>query len=259
MNLSRDIARLAADIGAAAFGRICERLDSAQAGVTARAALTELDADLAPWAAAALRAITEHESRPDVLALGFRCAADAVQTTRARLGESVLVWSGPDGGLASVRSLEQALRDLILGAERELWLVSFAAFRFPHLHAALHSAAERNVRLHFLLETAADSAGALSVDARAAFPADLLAASRLYAWPLEKRPRNAAGNPAKLHSKFAVADRRTALISSANLTADAFERNMEAGVVVQGGPLPVQLAEHLDQLVALGSIRTPCI
>src|SRR5437868_3603301 len=83
-------------------------------------------------------------------------------------------------------------------------------------------------------------------DARAAFPAALPAAALLCVWPLQSRPRNAGGRPAKLHAKFAVADCRIALLSSANLTADAFERNMEAGILVRGGPLPARLAEHLD-------------
>ena len=254
MNFPSEISRLAVELGAAAFEKVCARLESTPPATTSQAALATLEDELAPWAASALLDAARREPRPDVLALALRSAGAAAQSIRTTLGHSDLVWSGPDAGVTAMHSLEQALRDLILGAERELWLVSFAAFRIPHLLAALREAAARSVALHFLLETSDDSAGALTVNARAAFPADLLAAAHLYVRPLENRPRNAAGRPAKLHAKFAVADRRTALLSSANLTADALERNMEAGILARGGPLPARLAEHLDRLVQRGII-----
>ena len=250
--LPEKLAAFILPLGSAAMGKILACLDHSisSSGET----LAYLGDELAPWAADALRDIARLESRPAVLAIAIRCAAAAVANTRSSLGDTDLVWNGPDAGLAAVRSLEQALRDLILGAQRELWIVSFAAFRVPHLLAALRSAVARGVVIRFLLETTEDSEGALSIDARAAFPADLLARVQLYTWPLENRPRNAAGRPAKLHAKFALSDRNTALISSANLTADALERNMEAGTLINGGPLPTRLSEQIDRLVARGLI-----
>lgn len=38
-------------------------------------------------------------------------------------------------------------------------------------------------------------------------------------------------------------------ITSANLTGHAMEQNMEAGVLITGGPIPKQLQEHLQALV----------
>ncbi len=249
-SLPERIAAFVRPLGSAAMEKILVCLDRASTSD----ALNTIEDELAPWAAAALLELARLEPRPAVLALALRTAAAAIAATRKSLGEAGLVWSGPDSGIAAIRSLEQSLRDIILGAQRELWLVSFAAFRVPHLLAALRAAITRGVKIRFLLETTDDSAGALSVDARAAFPADLLASVQLYTWPLENRQRNSAGRPAKLHAKFALADRCTALISSANLTADALERNMEAGILICGGPLPARLSEHIDRLVARGLI-----
>ena len=41
-----------------------------------------------------------------------------------------------------------------------------------------------------------------------------------------------------------------AYITSANLTAAAMERNMELGVLVKGGNLPIELHQHLEALIS---------
>jgi cardiolipin synthase len=48
-----------------------------------------------------------------------------------------------------------------------------------------------------------------------------------------------------MHAKVLVVDRQTALVGSANLTGYGLERNLEAGVLIRGGPVPSLLAEHL--------------
>jgi phosphatidylserine/phosphatidylglycerophosphate/cardiolipin synthase-like enzyme len=42
------------------------------------------------------------------------------------------------------------------------------------------------------------------------------------------------------------------LIGSANLTDDAFNRNMELGILVRGGTTVFAIAEHFDELVRSG-------
>ena len=57
-----------------------------------------------------------------------------------------------------------------------------------------------------------------------------------------------------MHAKIAVADRRTLLVSSANLTQSGVDTNIEAGLLVRGGAAPQRAAEHLDRLVADGTL-----
>lgn len=52
-----------------------------------------------------------------------------------------------------------------------------------------------------------------------------------------------------MHAKCVVADEKFAFISSANLTGAAMERNMELGVLAKGGKLPVQLSQHINELL----------
>ena len=82
-----------------------------------------------------------------------------------------------------------------------------------------------------------------------AFPQMLLAATEVYHWPVEKRERNQAGRPGKLHAKLAIVD-DAALVSSANLTDDAFNRNLEVGVMVTSPDFLMSARTYLDSLIA---------
>jgi cardiolipin synthase A/B len=56
-----------------------------------------------------------------------------------------------------------------------------------------------------------------------------------------------------MHVKCFIADRKTALVTSANLTDRALEMNMELGLVVRG-MLPKRLAAHFNQLALRGEL-----
>ena len=62
------------------------------------------------------------------------------------------------------------------------------------------------------------------------------------------------GNAGVLHAKCVVADGRWLFISSANLTEHAFTVNMELGVLISGGKLPLRVEEHFDGLIASGAL-----
>jgi phosphatidylserine/phosphatidylglycerophosphate/cardiolipin synthase-like enzyme len=57
-----------------------------------------------------------------------------------------------------------------------------------------------------------------------------------------------------MHVKAVVVDGRVALVTSANLTGHALERNMELGLVVRGGAAPKRLADHFQALTAAGNL-----
>ena len=76
-------------------------------------------------------------------------------------------------------------------------------------------------------------------------------AVQLYTWPPTLLHRDHP-NHASMHAKTAIADDRVALVTSANLTGHALDRNMELGLLVRGGDVPRILATHFDGLVAQG-------
>ena len=256
--LADALARLARDLTPAAAESLCVALENVSPGTDVNK--VGFGAGFPPWVRARLAAFVPTrtaEVTPRELAFALRVARAAVVQVHAAEGRAELVWSGPETGVVGVRRTEQVLRDVISEATHELFLVSFAAFRIEHLLTALRDSARRGVAIHFLLESSAESAGQLGVSAREAFAGDATLARQatFYVWPRELRPLNAAGRPAKLHAKCAVADGRVALLTSANLTADALERNIETGVLIRGGEVPRTLAGVLAKLITTGIVK----
>ena len=99
-----------------------------------------------------------------------------------------------------------------------------------------------------IVESEDESEGQLTRDAIQAFSDVPHQGTYLYYWPLEKRERNQAGRPGKLHMKCAIVD-DVALIGSANLTDDAFNRNMELGLLVREQTTVEAITEHFRELI----------
>jgi cardiolipin synthase A/B len=166
--------------------------------------------------------------------------------------ESVeVIWTGPSNNRFPMRRIDQALYDLISAAQRRIILVTFAAHRVPYLCAHLVQAVGRGVDLTLIVESEGESEGQLTLDAIAAFRGVPAAQARIYYWPLGRRERNRFGRPGKLHAKCAIVD-DVVLLGSANLTDDAFNRNMELGVLIRD-PAPVAaIVEHFEDLIRRG-------
>ena len=160
-----------------------------------------------------------------------------------------LLWSGPSpNNQIPARRIDQVLYDLIAGAKREILLITFAAAKIERLVNELSNAKRRGVKVRLILEFEQSSEGQLSYDALKAFPESFIAGIEVYYWPVENRERNQAGRPGKLHAKMAIID-DTALVSSANLTDDAFNRNLEVGVMVKNAEFLIRTKNYTDSLV----------
>jgi phosphatidylserine/phosphatidylglycerophosphate/cardiolipin synthase-like enzyme len=166
-----------------------------------------------------------------------------------------LLWAGPSpANQIPARRIDQALYDMIAGAKREILLVTFAAAKIGRLGDELLKASRRGVRIRLILEFEETSEGQLSYDALKAFPPALIGVVDVYQWPVEKRDRNQAGRPGKLHAKVAIVD-DTSLLSSANLTDDAFNRNLEVGMMTTNAAFHVSIAAYFEALIAEQTLR----
>jgi len=183
------------------------------------------------------------------LALALKAAAGAAERMRATQSMDI-VWTGPSSAPVPVRMSSEVLLDLIERTRNDLILVSFAAYRADSVVDALRAAADRGVDIRLVLETTEDGDGRLTRDAAEAFT-PLTGIVSFWTWPREKRPE--AG--ASMHVKTAVADGHTALVTSANLTGAALDRNMELGLVVTGGSVPKRLRDHFRALMAEGVLE----
>jgi len=166
-----------------------------------------------------------------------------------------LLWSGPSpGSQIPARRIDQVFYDLISSSTREILLVTFAAHKIPQLTEGLVAALNRGVRVRLILEFEETSQGQLSIDAMNAFPETVCQRSEIYYWPLNKREKNSSGRPGKLHTKVAVID-DMAVLSSANLTDDAFSRNCELGLLFSDGQVLDRIRHHFDGLCGDGTFK----
>ena len=191
-----------------------------------------------------------------VVATALRAAASTAGAVRAEHKVS-LVWTGPSTEAGHLRSTRSALATLVANATENLVLVSFASYDVAELTAALAAATARGVKVTLILETPDDPGGPLLIGPAHPFTSIKNTAS-FYRWPLEARKAFFA-TAARLHAKCVIADRSSALITSANLTSAGINDNIELGVLIEAGPLPTKLSQHLQLLIeerTLEEIRT---
>jgi phosphatidylserine/phosphatidylglycerophosphate/cardiolipin synthase-like enzyme len=181
---------------------------------------------------------------PEYLSGMLTGATRAVE--RARQHQAVtVVWTGPESRVHGSRLTAAAVIELIDSARTEILLVSFATQTEPTIRDALEDAVTRGVSVTLLAERQEDNPGYSS--ARTPFPG--LRALRLH-WPASARPPHTS-----LHAKIIVVDDRVALVGSANLTSRAMEDNLECGILIDGGPQPRAIRDHITELYLAGVLR----
>jgi phosphatidylserine/phosphatidylglycerophosphate/cardiolipin synthase-like enzyme len=193
----------------------------------------------------AWKAVPETDPREIAAALKEASATSSLLEQR---GAVDLVWTGPSTGIVPVRHTEQVLCEVIESATRRLFLVSFVAYEVDSISRVLHEAAARQVQITLLLESSSAQGGNVTVDSirimRNAAPS-----ATIYTWSPSTGDSASIAKDGSVHAKCAVADGSTALITSANLSKAAMERNMELGVMIRGGNIPRTLEQHLDALI----------
>jgi phosphatidylserine/phosphatidylglycerophosphate/cardiolipin synthase-like enzyme len=155
-----------------------------------------------------------------------------------------IVWTGPESEVDTGRLTSRVVVELIDQATQSVLLASYATTTEPRIAEAVAGALERGVEVTILYERSTDNPTYRSdADPFPGFPI------RRVVWPAERRPPGAS-----LHPKFVVVDDRTALIGSANLTARALDDNLECGVLIQGGPEPRAIGNHIESLIRDGQL-----
>jgi phosphatidylserine/phosphatidylglycerophosphate/cardiolipin synthase-like enzyme len=164
------------------------------------------------------------------------------------------VWSGPSEVPMLDRKSMQAMFDVIDAAQQELLLSSYVVHDIASTVARLRAASDRGVRITMVVEADKQHGGTLDYSGLAAAGLHEIQRLALYYWPLDKR-HTVDGKYGLLHAKCIVADRRDALVGSANLTEHAFHRNIELGVRVTGGTVPESIVRQFEELIRQGVFR----
>lgn len=184
----------------------------------------------------------------ETLAAMLLAAAHAFRHAESRQRVE-LVWTGPTTELVPARRTEQALIQVIDAAQQRLFITSYVAYDIESIAKALKSAAERGVRIEFLMELSSAQGGKVSIDPIGNLK-KIVPDALFYVW----KDKDVAFVNGSVHAKVAVADGAYCFITSANLTGYAMDQNMEAGVLISGDPLPEQLHRHLEALAMTGVI-----
>ena len=189
-------------------------------------------------------------------AVGLALAAARERERAARAQQVSVVWTGPEAAGLPVRRTEQALLELIAAARKRLIVVSFAVYKVPEVAAALVACAGRGCEVAVVVESEVESGGKVTFEMSQALGSEVAKHATLYTWPSELRPETGNGKRASLHAKCAVADEKRLLVSSANLTEYAFTKNIELGLLVEGGDTPRRVQQYFDALIA-GRVLRP--
>lgn len=172
-------------------------------------------------------------------------ALESVQASQRSSDAPVteVVVTGPDSPAAPVRLTSEVVGQLIDHATQRVTLVSYAAYRMASVISALDAAVARGVSVNLILESAEKLDGGGGAHAYARYPT--------YEWPLDRRDPP----DAKLHAKAVIIDSREVLLTSANMTSAAYDKNIELGVLCRGGGVARQVQAHFDALIARGVLE----
>lgn len=184
-------------------------------------------------------------SQPSLAGSAIAVALESVQSARHQADVPVVevVVTGPESPAAPVRLTSEVVRQLIDSATRRVTLVSYAAYQMTSIIAALDAAIARGVAVSLILESAEKLDGAGGAHAYARY--------RTYHWPVDRREPP----DAKLHAKAVIVDGRDVLLTSANMTNAAYDKNIELGVLCRGGGVAGQVQRHFDALIASGVLE----
>lgn len=187
------------------------------------------------------------------IAAAFRGAAQ-VASLMDGSGAIELVWTGPRTGLIPTRRTEQVMLEVIESANTDIFLVTYVFYKASSVVDALNASIDRGVKVSILMESSIDHGGAVKGDGVKAM-AEAVPGSTVYVWDPEAKKTEGDALSASVHAKCAVADKKLAFITSANLTSAALERNMELGLLIRGGTAPERLRSHLAALVTTKVIK----
>lgn len=264
LELSQDrLAKLAGALADAdAIPEVCRALRSGRLRQDSASPIREALAQGKPRIEQSIKEVQEHWRRAlastnaDSLALALETAASAAALERFRSPQTQVVWTGPQVEGSHLRATREVVREIVRGARRELVIVGYwIATRedgegiISELIALLSEAVGRGVAVTMVLDERQRADGNDNRKVLLEIWPSATPVPRLLTWLLPADDRHL-----KLHAKVMLADDQDALVTSANLTWYAMDRNMEMGVRIQGEPASI-IGQHLRLLAQQGVLQ----
>lgn len=192
--------------------------------------------------------------KPLHMAALLSAVADAIEARLSSAAE--LVWTGPETAVAHSRDTSVVLSELFQSAKHSVIVSTFVVHQPQIVFRALadRMAEVPELRVQLFVHVGRDQRdNRHESEILREFATDLRAR-----WPGESRPslyydpRSLSSNPADRatwHAKVVVVDDEASLVTSANFTAWAQQRNVEAGVLVRNSAFARQLRQQFEGLV----------
>jgi phosphatidylserine/phosphatidylglycerophosphate/cardiolipin synthase-like enzyme len=179
------------------------------------------------------------------------------ETSRTRLPD--FVWSGPEVPGLHARDTRRVFEELLGSAMQSIWVSTYAFFDGPrafHVLAA-HMDTRKDLSVTLLLNIQRKWGDTTAADQLVRKFTDRFWKTD---WPGTVRPNvfydpralDLEGPSGVLHAKAAVIDEETVFVTSANLTEAAFDRNIEAGLLVRDHALAATVSSHFRTLIERG-------
>ncbi len=224
-------------------------------GIT-RQALTQIVGPHAGELFICFDALREQGMTPNHIALLIEAVAAARENAATPQQLFDLVISGPEVGGVPTADTAATVQTLIEDAQSEILLVGYAVHNgkrlFKRLAERMNEAPTLRVAFHLdIPRKLADTSLASEIVRR--FAHEFVAKH----WPGDKLPdlyydpralAEDSEQRASLHAKCVIADRRVALITSANFTDAAQRKNIEVGVVIRHEPFVARLSSYFEAL-----------
>jgi len=197
------------------------------------------------------------------LAYALRLALEERQAGQQATDRLELVWSGPEVRGAASRDTGVVVRELFAAAQRSVLVAGFAVEQgraiFRVLAERMDACPDIAVRM-FLNVARRYGDETVETQLLKEFADDF----RTRQWPGVRMPEvfydpralaPGRGPRASLHAKCIVVDDERVLVTSANFTEAAQERNIEVGVLVRDAHLARALRGQFETLVVAGQLR----
>lgn len=214
-------------------------------------------------AAAALAALMASGASAQAAALTLKAMVQARAAVPSVAERVRLVTSGP-APQAEGRDTAVVVRELFAQANQEVLVVGFTAFRAAEIFAPLiQSSRERHLQVRLCLNIGRSGLGdtrsqqQLLSDFRRELTANIWPAEPVppvYYDPRALQPHTADTGRGCLHAKCVVVDGHLSLVTSANFTEAAQDRNIEVGTLIRDEDFARTLRGHFEGLIASGKL-----
>ena len=206
--------------------------------------------------------VLQEWERLDVAPVAGAAWLKSLRLAEARASPPDFVWTGPEVAGLHARDTRRVYEELLGSAERSVWVSTYAFFDGPRAFRTLASRMDVVPELEVTL--------LLNIDRKRGDTTATETLVRRFAdefwhreWPGAVRPKvyydprsvEMNGPEGVLHAKAVVADEESLFITSANLTAAAWDRNIELGLLVRDRALAATTVIHFRTLVENDLLR----